>query len=439
MPRTTDVSFFQGVTPQVRRQLAMAKRLEELGKPKDNEVVSGIVVEKSPVEGFANALSTALGGYMEGKAYDEMQKGEDNTRKITAQALETYKDATTGGYDPKSGITWNKQDPRTAAGTYANLLMQDPNAAEAGVGVMNTIMSGDIEMQNAKQKSAMDLSNSIELAREKAKIDAQYGTGNQGPAPVQILNEVERRMKAGDKDGANMLLQIAKVYDKGINPFGGDTGGLGLSPVAAPGYGQAVGSIAQQTKGMERTGQLQADLTYAPLIKEGEAAAKERGTRLGEAEGSLKFLESNMPKLESMAQKLSDLGKVATYTLPGRGADFVNTQLMGRDPSVGAVARSGYTSMVDNEILPLLRDTFGAAFTAREGDSLRATLGDPNKSPQEKDIVLKSFIDQKRAQVESLKRQVSPDGSIPAGVRIIQNPATGEQMIDRGNGWEPLK
>ena len=78
--------------------------------------------------------------------------------------------------------------------------------------------------------------------------------------------------------------------------------------------GKLFGSIAQRDKGMERTGQLQADLTYSPLIKEGRGSHKERGTRLGEAEGSLKFLESNMPKLGLYGPKLSDLGKVATYT-----------------------------------------------------------------------------------------------------------------------------
>ena len=57
--------------------------------------------------------------------------------------------------------------------------MQDPNAAEAGVGVMNTIMSGDIEMQNAKQNLLWIYQIPSRLAREKAKIDAQYGTGNQ--------------------------------------------------------------------------------------------------------------------------------------------------------------------------------------------------------------------------------------------------------------------
>ena len=57
-------------------------------------------------------------------------------------------------------------------------------------------------------------------------------------------------------------------------------------------------------------------------------------------------------------------------------------------------------------MLPLLRQTFGAAFTEREGQSLKNTLGDPDKSPEEKDAVLRSFISQKLAQVESLQRQV---------------------------------
>ena len=42
---------------------------------------------------------------------------------------------------------------------------------------------------------------------------------------------------------------------------------------------------------------------------------------------------------------------------------------------MGLLRESGYTSMVDNEILPLLRDIRRSVY-GREGDSLRATLGD---------------------------------------------------------------
>ena len=82
------------------------------------------------------------------------------------------------------------------------------------------------------------------------------------------------------------------------------------------------------------------------------------------------------------------------------------------DVGEGAVARKEYITRVDNEILPLLRQTFGAQFTQKEGEALKATLGDPDASPQEKDAVLKSFIQTKKAQVATTRRRI---GQQPAG------------------------
>lgn len=71
----------------------------------------------------------------------------------------------------------------------------------------------------------------------------------------------------------------------------------------------------------------------------------------------------------------------------------------------GATARKEYMSLVDNQILPLLRQTFGAQFTAKEGESLKATLGDPDATPEQKDAVIRSFIDQKKQTINSLERE----------------------------------
>ena len=77
------------------------------------------------------------------------------------------------------------------------------------------------------------------------------------------------------------------------------------------------------------------------------------------------------------------------------------------EPTEGALARAEYIAKVDNEILPLLRETFGAQFTQKEGESLKVTLGDPDKSPEEKDAVLRSFIKTKREQVKTLQRRTA--------------------------------
>lgn len=69
-------------------------------------------------------------------------------------------------------------------------------------------------------------------------------------------------------------------------------------------------------------------------------------------------------------------------------------------------ARTAYIAMVDNQVLPLLKQTFGAAFTVQEGERLRNTLGDPDKSPKEKRFILDAFIKQKIKDIKSLKREL---------------------------------
>lgn len=138
-------------------------------------------------------------------------------------------------------------------------------------------------------------------------------------------------------------------------------------------------------------------------------AAESAGTALGKSEAekvkSLGSQKSKIPQLMDTVKRLSELGQEANYTYGSRAKDAALREL-GLPVSKGAVARAEYISLVDNQILPLLRDTFGSQFTEREGQSLKATLGDPNLSPQEKDAVLRSFIDQKKANIQSLEREV---------------------------------
>ena len=139
---------------------------------------------------------------------------------------------------------------------------------------------------------------------------------------------------------------------------------------------------------------------------------KTLGKDQGEAAALYQSMTSKMPGLRQVVGQLDKLTEEATYTWAGRAWDEARKQF-GMDPRAEAVARAQYTAIVDNQILPLLRDTFGAQFTVAEGESLRATLGDPNKSPAEKKAVLQAFVDQKERDIEALARrtgQQAPNG-----------------------------
>ncbi len=124
-----------------------------------------------------------------------------------------------------------------------------------------------------------------------------------------------------------------------------------------------------------------------------------------ETEAAAASLESKLPGLRSVVGELGELAKTATYTKTGQLIDSAMRET-GLEPGEAAVARTKYIAMVDNQILPLLRDTFGAAFTAKEGETLRATLGDPDKSPSEKQVILEAFIEQKARDLEALKSRI---------------------------------
>lgn len=163
------------------------------------------------------------------------------------------------------------------------------------------------------------------------------------------------------------------------------------------------------------------------------------GKSTGEAKAAYNSMAAKMPGLENVVKQLDDISNRATFTWTGQMTDTIRRQA-GAEPRDSAIARQQYISMVDNQILPLLRDTFGAQFTEREGATLRATLGNPDLHPKEKQAVLRAFIEQKRRDVEALARQSGVDApaytpppdaltTTPApnaAPRLRYNPDTGE-------------
>jgi hypothetical protein len=133
------------------------------------------------------------------------------------------------------------------------------------------------------------------------------------------------------------------------------------------------------------------------------------GTAAGEVAVLADSVSSKMPGLRSVVDTLSSLADTATYTQSGQAMDSVKREL-GLPVGQGAIDRASYIAIVDNQVLPLLRDTFGAAFTEREGATLRATLGDANKSPAEKKAILNAFIAQKERDVAAMAGQSSGSG-----------------------------
>lgn len=136
------------------------------------------------------------------------------------------------------------------------------------------------------------------------------------------------------------------------------------------------------------------------LVTEAKAKAKERG----EALTDYNIAKAAMPGLLESVAELRELGMMATYTIAGRSWDAIVRE-SGFGATEGATARAKFIAIINNQVLPLLKATFGAAFTEREGETLKATMGDPNATPEEKMAQLDAFIELKYRTMEAKHRQ----------------------------------
>ena len=156
----------------------------------------------------------------------------------------------------------------------------------------------------------------------------------------------------------------------------------------------------------KETAKLNAQAELLPKIRADIKAAEVDATASGESLTAHKRAKAALPGLQEVVGKLKTLSDVATYTLTGRAFNEVTKQL-GFGSTEGGTARVQMRSIVDNQVLPLLRETFGAAFTKAEGDSLRETMLDLDSTPDAKKATLDAFIEQKMRTLETQERELS--------------------------------
>jgi len=235
------------------------------------------------------------------------------------------------------------------------------------------------QLMQIDPQMAMDL----KMSGEKARLKSQYGGEDMGGDTGVLLN----RLVAEEGNGIETLQDALMALKGGA----GASGRLGAEI-----------EQGRQANFETQSGKNQSDLAYKPSIAEATSAANKVGTAQGDAVSLLADMEASLPNLENVVQDLETLSQTATYGLAGRAEDAIQRQL-GMSVGKDGIARKEYMSKVSNVILPLLKQTFGAAFTVKEGEELKGTLGDPNASPEEKKAVLRSFIANKRSIIESMQ------------------------------------
>jgi hypothetical protein len=325
------------------------------------------------------------------------------------------------------------QMPGQSRGGFGQLL-----APEVALPMAAALMGNQGNMQNIGNAfgqggqalaQTRDSNTTYQWLQQNAPEYAQLMDGGMDGQSALALYARQRYAQTADRDPYKSVGgHIFNTQDQSWISPPDDQGPLetGMNPVLLQGeggeliYGQPTkdGQIlrSEMPEGFRPVG------PYDKSFQTQAGAAAGKGQ--GEAKALFESMSSKLPGLEFTVNELDTLADQATYTKGGQLWDELAKQT-GQLPREAAVARSRYIAVVDNQVLPLLRDTFGAAFTQKEGETLRNTLGDPNKSPAEKKAVLRSFIEQKRRDIEALAMQTGQESPI-VPQRLKFNPATGD-------------
>ena len=125
-------------------------------------------------------------------------------------------------------------------------------------------------------------------------------------------------------------------------------------------------------------------------------------------------MTAGLPGLKDAVSQLKELSALATSTFGGKVFDIAVKQT-GFGSTKGATARAKMKAIIANQTLPLLKETFGSAFTEAEGARLEASFADPEATHEERLAQLDAFIDQKVRTIETKQRQLSQAEELSTG------------------------
>jgi hypothetical protein len=217
----------------------------------------------------------------------------------------------------------------------------------------------------------------------------------------------------------------ARRIQLGLDPRAQGSGALTIAttPGATNVVAASEAEIAGSKAGASEEAKLQQQNKYLPMIREKVKQAEVEGQARGEAMNTLRQTEASMPVLREAVEELRELAPIATSTIGGKIFDEAVKQT-GFGSTEGATARAKFIAIVDNQVLPLLRQTFGAAFTVAEGEWLRATFGDPDATPEQKMAQLDAFIAQKERNIRAGRAELDVIGNLGGGNQNQQSGAT---------------
>ena len=255
-----------------------------------------------------------------------------------------------------------------------------------------------------------------------AQAQAQQNRAPAVPAELVVFNGLVELAKSSDPEIAKAAqIELRTRAPAGTSAQERIATNQGLATQVADAAAEKARAVESAKLG-EQKNKLP-DLRAA--IKLAESSAAQKGTTLT----ALSQANAALPGLTDVVGQLKELAPIATSTFGGKIFDQAVKQ-SGFGATKGSTAKAKFISIVNNQVLPLLKQTFGAAFTENDRQSLIVTMGDPDASPGEKMAQLDSFIEGKVRDIESKERELQglEDASQAAPQqpkRLIFNPETG--------------
>lgn len=263
---------------------------------------------------------------------------------------------------------------------------------------------------------------------DKNRWDAyktQKGMGGEGqPSTVQEWQFFNKLPKEDQTRFLNMKRQGYTVKDIGgvptVVPLTPGEEAVPLSTL------DAEAAAAAKIEGSKEGAKLKVQRKFKPQIEKAVTTARIEAKNRGNIFNELNHAKAALPGLTDAVDQLKELASVATSTFGGRVFDAAVRET-GFGATKGGTARAKFVSIINNQVLPLLKPTFGGSFSVQEGESLKATMGDPNLSPEEKIAQLNAFIAQKMRDIEAKEVQL---GSTQQGNQIQEGATIGRFQVE---------
>ena len=255
---------------------------------------------------------------------------------------------------------------------------------------------------------------------------------------IQARNAIKSRNPSAFQKGASFLVNTPEGQGIATNVFDPSGGsqrvettlfGEGVTPVSRMGetaeqqstrkIAEARGTeearagvrletepeITQRTTEAQEQAKLKTRLKLGPRVEAAIADAKRSATVKGEALTELDRMNAALPELRASVEQLKNLAPLATHTLVGKGFNAL-VQELGFGATTGKTARDRFISIMRNQILPMLKPTFGGIVSDSERKALMETMADPDSPPETKIATLNDFLNRKEQQAINKGKEV---------------------------------